>query len=71
MKYLAVLNFNTVSVHMYEITSEEIMRLSNELETTDTEEVMLEFMADRGHRESECQYLYSDEPIEFFSNTEE
>lgn len=69
--YLAVLNFNTATVHMYCISRIDQERISKKIDETDDDSIVLEFMSEHGHKESECNYMFSDEPITVFAEDEE
>ena len=69
--YLAVLNFNTTTVNLYHIDEEEQGRISEELDEVDDDAIVLEFMRENEHRESECNYMYSREPISVFAEGEQ
>ena len=68
--YLAVLNFNTVTVNLYCISVEDQKRISKTIDEKDNESIVLEFMREHEHRESECQYMYGDKPIPAFAEGE-
>ena len=64
--YLAVLDFATVTVNQYQISEEEQSSISEEIDETDDDLIVQEFMSNHGHRESECNYMFSRTPIEAF-----
>jgi hypothetical protein len=69
--YLVVLNFNTGTVNLYSILGADQKRISKEIEETDQDSIVLQFMREMEHRESECHYMFSNEPIPVFSNNYE
>jgi cupin superfamily acireductone dioxygenase involved in methionine salvage len=68
--YLAVLNFNTVTVNLYCISRIDQERISKTIDEEDDDSIVLEFMREHEHRESECHYMFSDKPIPAFSEGE-
>jgi cupin superfamily acireductone dioxygenase involved in methionine salvage len=68
--HLAVLNFNTGTVNLYSISGEDQERISEAIEEEDNDSIVLEFMREHEHRESECQYMFSDKPIPVFAEGE-
>jgi|688.fasta_scaffold1279370_1 hypothetical protein len=68
--YLAVLNFNTVTVNLHCISRIDQERISKAIDEDDDDSIVLEFMREHEHRESECQYMFSDKPIPAFSEGE-
>jgi len=69
--HLAVLNFSTVTVNLYVISEEDQERISSEIGEDDEDIIVQEFMSELGHRESECQYMFSRAPIPAFIEGEE
>jgi hypothetical protein len=66
--YVAVLDFNLCSVSLYEIEKQEALDIADDLdiefEIDTLDEIVCEYMhSNRGHRASECQYMFSTEPI--------
>ena len=69
--YLAVLNFNTTEVHMYCISRIDQERISKEIDEEDDDSIVLEFMSEHGHKESECNYMFSNKEITVFAEDEQ
>lgn len=63
---LAVLDFNSVTVSLYTISPDEFRAISDEIGEEDEETVVLEYMDRKGHRESECNWMYSNRSIEVY-----
>jgi hypothetical protein len=69
--YLAVLNFNTVTVNLYCISTDEQERISNEIFDEEDDAIVQQFMSEHGHKESECNYMFSRAPITVFAEGEQ
>ena len=72
--YVAVLDFNLCGLALYEIEPDVIQSIVDDLDieySIDTlDEMVCEYMyMHHGHRESECQYMFSTEPIPFYKNS--
>ena len=67
--YVAVLDFNLCSVSLYEIKKQEALDIADDLdiefEIDTLDEIVCEYMHSmpQHHRASECQYMFSTEPI--------
>lgn len=66
--YLWVMDFNTVTVHTYEIEKEEMESISNEIDAQDEDETVVEFFTRKGHNQSEVEYMYTGSKIEIINH---
>jgi hypothetical protein len=61
--YLVILNLNTVKTVFCSIDEAEVKEIREAIDAEDDDEIVVEFMSRNGHRESDCQYMFSDKPI--------
>ena len=68
---LAVLDFNSVTVNLYVISRIDQSRISKYIGSKDQEEIVIKFMEEQGHKESECNYMYSENEIPVYCEGQE
>ena len=68
--YLAILNFNTVTVNLHVISRIDQGKISKSIGDDSEDSIVLEFMKQNGYKESECHYLISESPIPVFDEDE-
>lgn len=68
--YVVVLDFSRPTVNCYEIEKEEIEEIANEIGSEvsidELDAIVLAFLDRHEHNESECQYMFSTEPIAIY-----
>ncbi len=62
--FIAVLDFNSVTVNHYRLERKEFEKIANEIDTEDADEIVQEFISNNGHHLSEVNYMFSEEEIE-------
>jgi hypothetical protein len=62
--HLAVMNYNTVTIHIYQVSKEDQERISKKIEEDDMDLIVQEFMNEMDHSDSECEYMFSEKEIE-------
>jgi hypothetical protein len=61
--HLAVMDYNTVTIHMYQVSKEDQERISKKIEEDDDDLIVQEFMNEMDHSDSECEYMFSKKEI--------